>query len=504
MWWKAIDPAHERRRLGNEWRGQPGTWVQPSEERRPVPNYPAITRIAEGGTHYVKLSSMPEEKRFRNWNSALRFFEDNATPSDRVRCARAERAVRRGSHSQATPARVFRTKPGAAKDPRPPPEEPLPPEEPPPSSKKEEEQEEPLQIDDVDFTSLEALLGNLGSSSIDTEVPSVPFDLPETRVFTDEEMQVLRANESSSVSGYRGVKLVKSRLDRKYPFVSTVQRRGVCHTLGTHATAEEAALHAAKAREGLNIGNVSHRYFERWNKGETERLIASVHEHECGDVTPRKGRDGWQAVAQHVGTRTVQQCYRRWEAVNPNMTEQQKEALDRKRARDVFNARERKHARLEAAMGITPEWLATTAGNVDDASFKELETIDGTFLRANETLHPSDHFYVDARHQRVTPAKVFVFNPHNTKPFHFDFGARVHSTPSQPTLTGRSLQVLATPIESSVEPPEPPEPPVATQPEPKITDYLLVRKKRCPKATISKEASPQSNAQRVLDLAAAL
>ena len=130
---------------------------------------------------------MQEEKRFRSWNSALRFFEDNATPADRARCeskelarcARQERAERRGSHSQVAPARVFRAKP----DPRPPP--PPPPEEPPPP-----------EDDGVDLGSgLETLLGEMGTSSIDTEVPFEPFDIPEGPVFSAEELETLRDSE---------------------------------------------------------------------------------------------------------------------------------------------------------------------------------------------------------------------------------------------------------------------------------------------------------------------
>jgi len=430
MWWKAIDPAQERRRLGNEWRGLPGTWVEPSEERRPVPNYPAITRIGEGGTHYVKLPSMPEEKRFRNWNSALRFFEDNATPADRVRCARQERALRRGSHSQAAPARVFRTKPGAQSSPPPPP--------PPPPA----EEKAPPEDDGVDFGSIEALLGEMetGSSSIDTQVPFVPFEIPVVPIFP------------------------------------------------------------AKLRKGQQVG--PHQFFSRWTKDETERLLEAVQAQGCVKGSPATNPKGWEAVAEYVGTRTARQCYRRWDFANPNMSEHQKVMRKRRLERDVINARERKHARAEAKLGITDEWLQATAEHISDAPFGELEEIDGTMLRADETLDPSDAF-VDPRRQRVTPARTFVFTPLNTKPFHYGFGPWLPAPPPPlPPLTGRRSQVLARPVEPTAEAPEPPESPLSALPGPKITDYLLVRKNRQIQAALKDASKP--NAQRVLELAEAL
>ena len=447
MWWRGIDPDQERRRLGNGWRGQPGTWVQPSEERCPVPNYPAITRIEGGGTHYVKLPSMQEEKRFRNWNSALRFFEDNATPSDRVHCARQERALRRGSHSQAAPARVFRAKPGP-RSPPPPPPPPPPPEEPeaPPPPPEEPEAPPPPEDDGVDFGSIEALLGEMqtGSSSIDTEVPFVPFEIPVVPIFP------------------------------------------------------------AKLRKGQQVG--PHQFFSRWTKDETERLVEAVQANGCLKGSPATNPKGWEAVAEYVGTRTARQCYRRWDFANPNMSEHQKALRKRRLERDVVNARERKHAREEAKLGITDEWLQTTAEHIPDAPFEALEDIDGTMLRADETLDPNDAF-VDARRQRVPPARVFVFTPLNTKPFYYGFGPWLPAPPPpQPTLTNRGLRVRATPVEQSAEPPpeppEPPEPPLSALPGPKITDYLLIRKNRQIEAALKGASKP--NAQRVLELAEAL
>ena len=444
MWWRGIDPGQERRRLGNDWRGQPGTWVQPSEKRCPVPNYPAITRTEGGGTHYVKLPSMQEEKRFRNWNSALRFFEDNATPSDRVHCARQERALRRGSHSQAAPARVFRTKPGHRSS-SPPPEEPeVPPEEPeaPPEEPEAPPEVAPFEDGDVDFDSIEALLGEMetGSSSIDTEVPFVPFEIPVVPIFP------------------------------------------------------------AKLRKGQQVG--PHQFFSRWTKDETERLVEAVQAQGCVKGSPATNPKGWEAVAEYVGTRTARQCYRRWDFANPNRSEHQKALRKRRLERDVVNARERKHAREEAKLGITDEWLQATAGHISDAPFGELEEIDGTMLRADETLDPSDAF-VDARRQRVTPARTFVFTPLNTKPFHYGFGPWLPAPPPPlPPLTGRRSRVLARPVEPSAEAPEPPEPPESALPGPKITDYLLVRKNRQIEAALKGASKP--NAQRVLELAEAL
>ena len=441
MWWRGIDPDQERRRLGNDWRGQPGTWVQPFEERYPVPNYPAITRIEGGGTHYVKLSSMQEEKRFRNWNSALRFFEDNATPSDRVHCARQERALRRGLHSQATPARLFRTKPGPRSSPPPPPPPPLEePEE--PEAPPEDPREAPPEDDGMDFDSIEALLGAMetGSSTIDTEVPFVPFEIPVVPIFP------------------------------------------------------------SKLRKGQQVG--PHQFFSRWTKDETERLVEAVQVQGCVKGSPATNPKGWEAVAEYVGTRTARQCYRRWDFANPNMSENQKALRKRRLERDVINSRERKHAREEAKLGITDEWLQATSERIPNAPFVELEDIDGTMLRANETLDPSDAF-VDARRQRVAPARTFVFTPLNKKPFYYGFGQWLHAPPPPlPTPTSRRSQVRAPSVEPSVEPPEPPEPPETALPGPKITDYLLVRKNRQIEAALKGASKP--NAQRVLELAEAL
>ena len=472
MWWRPIDPAQERRRLGNDSRGQPGTWVQPSEARCPVPDYPAITRIGEGGTHCVKLPSMQEEKRFRNWNSALRFFEDNATPADRVRCARQERALRRGSHSQATPARAVRTKPGPRSPPPPPPAE-----EPPPA-------EDDAADDCADLgISLEAMLEAMEtSSSIDTEVPFAPLHIPEGPVFTAEELETLRENECSNIAGYRGVKWYREADVCTYPFYSTVSHKGVRYVLGSHRTAEEAALHAAKARQGLQHG--PHRHFERWSKQETERLIAAVQKEGCGDATPFRRKREWEAVAAHVRTRTVRQCHRRWkEAVDPNPDENQLASRKRRCERDAAGKRAR---REQARQAMTDGWLAATAERVGDAPFQALNEIDGVLLRADETLDPSDDF-VDARRQRVTPARVFVFTPCNTKAFHFTFGITLD--PSSPE-------------EKEAEEEKPPEAQSSTLPEPKITDYIVVRKNRQSDAAL--KGASKLNAQRVLDLAAAL
>jgi len=511
MWWKAIDPAHERRRLGNGWRGQPGTWVQPSEERYPVPNYPGITRTENACTHYVKLLSMQEEKRFRSWNSALRFFEDNATPADRARCeskelsrcAREERAMRRGSHSQVAPARVFRAKPGTRSQPSPPAEEPPPPVEEPP----------PPEDDDADLgNSLETLLGEMGTNSIDTDVPFEPFDIPEGPVFTAEELETLHDNECSNLAGYRGVKWYRTDDQATYPFYSTVRHEGVRYTLGSHRTAEEAALHAANARKGLQ--HSSYRLSERWSKEETQRLMAAVQKEGCAGLTPGKGVHKWAAVAAHVRTRTVRQCHRRWEVVDPNPDERQLASRKRRHERDAANKRARREAKHEAELGITEGWLAATTERVGDAPFENLNEIDGALLRADEALDPSDDF-VDARRQRVAPARVFVFTQRNTNAFHYHFGSRKGSPPPSPPPPPPPP-----PVESSATPPPEEVPPVAqssTLPGPKITDYLLARKNRRPEAPIVKEASPQSNAEslvikgvsksnamRVLDLAAAL
>jgi hypothetical protein len=481
MWWKPIDAAQERRRLGNDWRGQPGTWVQPSEKRHPVPNYPGITRTAEGGTHYVKLPSMQEEKRFRSWNSALRFFEDNATPADLARCeskelarcARQERAERRGSHSQVAPARVFRTKPGT-RPPPPPPEEPPPPEQLP-------------EDDGVDFGgSLETLLGEMepGTSSIDTVAPFEPFGIPEGPVFTAEELETLHDSECSNVAGYRGVKWYRTDGQATYPFHSVVSHEGVRYTLGSHRTAEEAALHAAKARKGLQQG--PHRYFERWSKQETERLIAAVQKQGCGGTTIGKAMDKWEAVAAHVGTRTARQCHRRWENVDPDPDEHHQLLRKRKREQDKANKRARKE---KAQRVVVDDWIAATAERVGDAPFEELNEIDGALLRAHETLDPNDDF-VDARLQRVAPVRTFVFTSCNTKTFHFTFGDPFGSPPS------------VAPSAKPSPPPEEkcPEAQSSTLPGPKITDYLLVRKNTrggaLAKATVK--------AQRVLELAEAL
>lgn len=77
------DAERERRRLAGDLQ-RPGDQPSLGETRHPVPGYPAITRAAEGDTHYVKLQSMTAEKRFRNWAAALRFFEGNAADSDRA------------------------------------------------------------------------------------------------------------------------------------------------------------------------------------------------------------------------------------------------------------------------------------------------------------------------------------------------------------------------------------------------------------------------------------
>jgi len=505
MWWKAIDPAHERRRLGNDWRGQPGTWVQPSEERCPVPNYPAITRVVGGGTHYVKLPSMQEEKRFRSWNSALRFFEDNVTPADRVRCAREERAMRRGSHSQIAPARVFRAKPGTRSPPSPPVEEPPPPaeESPPPA-----EEPPPPEDDDVDLgNSLETLLGEMGSNSIDTEVPFEPFDIPEGPVFTAEELETLHDNECSNVAGYRGVKWYRTDDQATYPFHSIVSHEGVRYTLGSHRTAEEAALHAAKARKGLK--HSSYRLSERWSKEETQRLMAAVQKEGCTGTTPGKDVLKWAAVAAHVRTRTVRQCHRRWEVVDPNPNERQLASRKRRHERDAANKRARREAKQEAEESdITDRWLAATTEQVGDAPFEELNEIDNALLCIDEALDASDDF-VDARRQRVAPARVFVFTPHNTKAFHYQFAFRIaDSPPPLPTLTGQLSKVDTPPAESSVTPPPDQEKPSVAQsctlPGPKITDYLLARKNRRPQAPITKEGLPKLHAQRVLEFAASL
>ena len=200
--------------------------------------------------------------------------------------------------------------------------------------------------------------------------------------------------------------------------------------------------------------------------------------------SPATNPKRWEAVAEYVGTRTARQCYRRWDFVNPNLSENQKALRKRRLERDVTNSRERKRAREEAKLGITDEWLEGTSKHIPDAPFAELDEIDGTMLRADETLDPSDAF-VDARRQRVTPARTFVFTPLNKKPFYYGVGKRL------PTLTGRRWQARATPVQPSAEPPEP-----------KITDYLLVRKNRQIDASLKGTSKP--NAQRVLELAAAL
>jgi len=294
----------------------------------------------------------------------------------------------------------------------------------------------------MDLCSIEALLGEMetGSSSIDTEVPFVPFEIPVVPV-----------------------------------------------------------LHP-KLRKGNYVG--PHQFFTRWNEEETERLVEAVQTHGCEKGSPATNPFGWAAVAAHVGTHTARQCHRRWEFANPNMTLQQKAARKRRLERDVLTARERKRARKEAELGITPEWLEATADCVDDAPFGELEEIDGTFLRADETLGPSDDF-VDARCLRVTPARVFTFTPLNTKPFYYGFGSCSPTPPPPPpppTLTGRWVRVRATPVEPSAE--SPPEPPLSALPGPKITDYLLVRKNRQIDAALKGASKP--NAQRVLELAEAL
>ena len=488
MWFRPIDAAQERRRLASGWQGQSDpTQI---EKRYPVQDYPMITRTAEGGTHYVKLPSMTEEKRFRNWNSALRFFEDNAMPSDRAQCARQVRALRRGSHSQVAPARVLRRKASPSPPPPPPAEPPEPSPEASPEPSPEPPPEAPPEDDDVDFGSLETLLGEM-DTEMDTEVPLEPFDIPEGPVFSAEELELLRTNECANMAGYRGVKRYRSQSAKdRYPFYSTVMYEGVRYTLGSHSTAEEAALHAAKAREGLQAETGPYRYFERWGKSETKRLVEAVRTHGCETATPGRDKWKWEAVAKHVGTRTARQCHRRWEAVNPNATERQLAARRRRHERDAVNALERKRAKQQARMGVTDEWIAEAAAEgVDEAPFAELEDINGTFLRADETLGPSDDF-VDARRQRVRPIRVFTFTPFNKKAFHYGSGPWLPAPPPPSLPSPPSLPPLPSPL---------PAPPPAS----KITDYLLVRKNKRVEMAV-KEQPSKPNAQRVLELAAAL
>lgn len=343
------------------------------EKRYPVPNYPAITRASTGGTHYVKLPSMAEEKRFRNWSSALRFFEE---------------------YENSTHPRTRRRK------------------EPPPIVEErcalghDNEADGIGDDDDVDFGSIETLLGGM-ATGFDVGPLNI-FEIPDVQASSPEDAEVLRANKCNNVAGYRGVVCSKKRPSAtNLPFLSMVKHDGVSYTLGSHATAEEAALHAAKAREGLNTNQ---RFSERWNSEETERLLHAVSTQGCQTVTRAKEPRKWEAVAAYVGTRTAQQCYRRWDSVNPENSEHWKEMRRRKRLREAQQHQERKRRKQEAQMGITDEWITVTTAQVDEAPFKELEAIDGTSLRADETLDPSDDF-VDALRERVTPTHFFVFAP---------------------------------------------------------------------------------------------
>ena len=74
---RPIHPEREQRRLSNGWKGQCDP-PPPPEKRIPVPQYPLIARVEGSDTHYLKLPNMTEEKRFRTWASALRFFEEHA------------------------------------------------------------------------------------------------------------------------------------------------------------------------------------------------------------------------------------------------------------------------------------------------------------------------------------------------------------------------------------------------------------------------------------------
>ena len=74
---RLIHPEREQRRLSNGWKSQCEP-PPPPEKRIPVRHYPLIARVEGSDTHYLKLPNMTEEKRFRTWASALRFFEEHA------------------------------------------------------------------------------------------------------------------------------------------------------------------------------------------------------------------------------------------------------------------------------------------------------------------------------------------------------------------------------------------------------------------------------------------
>jgi hypothetical protein len=464
MWFRPIAPENEQRRLANCWQVQRNT-AAPLEKRYPVLNYPAIQKAASGSTHYVKLASMKIEQCFRNWNSALRFFEENANESDLAQCAREKRALRRGLHAPPSPSPL--------PSPLPPPTESL-------------DLCEPLV--DVNFESLEALLDDM-NTSIDTNVPADPFQIPGAPILSPEDDELLRANRCNNVTGYRGVARIKNASN--FPFISIVRHDGVRYNLGSHRTAEEAALHAAKARRGLQSVE---RFSDRWSEEETDRLLNAIAMRGCQTASPSREPLKWNQVANYVGTRTAQQCYRRWEAVDPKKAQHVQFLRDRRRVREAVAQQQRKQRKRELEMSTTDDCISATGVNVGDAPNPDLEPIDEACLRAYETLGPSNDF-VDARRQRVHPAHVFVFKPPKTCSFSFEFGPQIKpktKLPPQP-------QVQFTMQWSKVNSSHTEDPSQTGIDVPKITDYLLARK-----TSRRSKAAQKPNAQRVLELAEAL
>ena len=154
-----------------------------------------------------------------------------------------------------------------------------------------------------------------------------------------------------------------------------------------------------------------------WSPVEDARLLSAVKMY----TKPGKVVKGaWEQVAIFVHTRSMRQCRRRWDLIDPERTEQQKERLKRHSDRARVRDRAKRQAKFIAS-------LEQAAQKTVESACKELDALDIVriqndtekpetlykFLCANETLVSDDDF-VDSARIAVAPIRTFDFNSQRT------------------------------------------------------------------------------------------
>ena len=350
-----------------------------NEEKVAVVGYDGIWRVALSQTYFVHLASMANERKFRNWKSTLRCFEENGgsnvtlnSPSGSTRSSSVGLGGKNSRRSfTGAGAPRLRKKPA-----RVPIITPIP-----MVSVANAPAVDNEEVDDFDFgkaLGLDIPLTGL-HAVMDAAIPAADLTY-----FDDAQLN------------------------------AEVQRRNVARM----STASKNLSVTAIRREGPNSKQVRGYY---WTREEDEVLALGVAS--CLNLSILPGITTWKYVANLVKTRGHRQCKRRWESIDPNR------CLRIEKERKELAARRAK-MRIEKLYGfdVAQRYDPILCDSNVNTALQELSKLNANIkppisLYAHEVLDVSDEVH-DVPWETMATGGVFKFGTAKRASYSFGFKKR--------------------------------------------------------------------------------